>query len=164
MRKTVIGVMGPGDGATKKDTTCAYESGKLIAQNGWVLLTGGRVEGVMDAASRGAKDAGGLVVGVLPTPDTQGMSEAVDVAIVTGMGSGRNSINVLSSDVIVACGIGAGTASEIALAIKAGKQVILLSNGKESQVFFKKIGEKLVSLVDVPKEAIKRCEELLKIL
>lgn len=119
--------MGPGDGATQKEMNDAYKLGKLIAKQNWVLLTGGRNVGVMDAASKGAHEAGGLVVGVLPSEDRNEMSEFVDIPICTGMGSARNNINVLSSDVIVALGSGAGTTSEIMLALKADKPLILLS-------------------------------------
>lgn len=66
MAKTVIGVMGPGDNATKEECDSAFELGKLIANKGWILLTGGRNVGVMEAASRGAKEAGGLTIGILP--------------------------------------------------------------------------------------------------
>lgn len=154
MRKIIIGVMGPGANPSPEDCKNAWELGKLIAQQGWVLLTGGRNEGVMDAASKGAKSAGGLVVGILPTPDKRGMSEAVDIAIATDMGSARNNINILSSDVVIACGISAGTTSEIALALVAKKKVILLNNHPESQVFFKKLSEENVFVVQTPSEAI----------
>lgn len=90
--RTVIGVMGP-DTVTEKVTEAAYELGKGIAEAGHVLLTGGRSKGVMDAACRGAKAAGGLTIGVLPTGDLSQASEAVDIPIITGMGSGRNNIN-----------------------------------------------------------------------
>ena len=63
MRKVIIGVMGPGDRATAVDLENAYQLGKLIAKEGWALLTGGRKAGVMDAASKGAKAAGGLTIG-----------------------------------------------------------------------------------------------------
>ena len=59
MLKTVIGVMGPGNGATSNDIEVAYEVGKLIALENWVLLTGGRNKGVMDVANKGAKEANG---------------------------------------------------------------------------------------------------------
>src|SRR3954469_22858440 len=119
MRKKVVGVMGGGDAASDQAIAWAFELGALIAQRNYVLLSGGRNAGVMDAVSRGAKDVGGFVVGVLPGSSSADASEAVDVAIVTGMGSARNNINVLSSDVIVSCGeISAGTLSEIALALK----------------------------------------------
>ncbi|WP_242044677.1 SLOG cluster 4 domain-containing protein [Anabaena azotica] len=110
MNKIVIGVMGAGEGATANDGENAYKLGELIAQAGWVLLTGGRNVGVMDAASQGAKSANGLTVGILPGTQAEGISVAVDIAIFTDMGNARNNINVLSSHVVIACGMGAGTA------------------------------------------------------
>ncbi|MBD2773560.1 TIGR00725 family protein [Iningainema tapete] len=148
MRKIMIGVMGPGEQATPNDLQNAYELGKLIAQQGWVLLTGGRNAGVMDAATQGAKSANGLTVGILPGDDKNGISSSVDIAIFTDMGNARNNINVLSSDVVIACGMGAGTASEIALALKADKKVILLSEDEESKVFFQKLSQENVYIVD----------------
>src|SRR5687768_6959213 len=121
--------MGPGDRASEHDIAWAETLGKRIGENGWVLLSGGRDAGVMDAVSLDAQAEGGLVIGVLPASDTDAVSEGVDVAIVTGMGSARNFINVLSSDVVVACGTTeAGTLSEIALALKANKHVVLLNS------------------------------------
>ena len=70
--------------------------------------------------------ADGLVVGILPDADTANMAATVDIAIVTGMGQGRNVINILSSRVVIACGLGPGTLSEIALALKLGTPLILL--------------------------------------
>ena len=154
MRKIVVGVMGPGNGATATDLERAYELGQRIAQKGWVLLTGGRNAGVMNAASQGAKAAGGLTVGILPSSDTRNMSNAVDIAIATDMGSGRNNINVLSSDVVIACGIGAGTASEIALALKGGKPVVILSDHHESQQFFTGLSPETVSVAATLADAI----------
>jgi len=154
MRKIVVGVMGPGTGATTTDLEQAYELGQRIAQQGWVLLTGGKNSGVMDAASLGAKAADGLTVGILPSRDTQNLSDAVDIAIVTDMGSGRNNINVLSSDVVIACGMGAGTASEIALAIKGGKPVILLSDYQNSHQFFISLSPETVFVATTPADAI----------
>jgi len=154
MKKIVIGVMGPGANASKIDLQNAYELGQLIAQQGWVLLTGGRNAGVMDAASKGAKAANGLTVGILPTDDTRAVSDAVDIAIVTDMGNARNNINVLSSDVIIACGMGAGTASEIALALKANKKVILLNENEESKVFFKNLSLDSIYIANNPINAI----------
>ncbi len=125
MRKPIIGVMG-GAEVSAGVARDAYELGALIARNGWVLLNGGRACGVMDASARGAKEAGGLTVGVLPDDTTEQASPSIDIAIVTGMGAARNVINVLSSDVVIACPGSAGTLSEVALALKAGRTVILL--------------------------------------
>jgi uncharacterized protein (TIGR00725 family) len=162
MRKIIIGVMGPGAGASESDCANAYELGKLIAQEGWVLLTGGRNTGVMHAASSGAKAANGLTIGILPTADDRGMSDAVDIAIITEMGSARNNINVLSSDIVVACGMGAGTASEVALAIKANKRVVLLTDHQDSQHFFTSLSPATVFIAKTPAAAIAIVKEFLK--
>jgi uncharacterized protein (TIGR00725 family) len=123
--RTVIGVMG---GATGDDDVLrdAYEIGRLIAERGWVLLNGGRNAGVMAASARGASEAGGLVIGVLPGDSRSGAAPHVDVAIPTGMGDARNAINVLASHVVVALPGGPGTVSEVALALKCGRSVIML--------------------------------------
>lgn len=126
MRKFVVGVMGGGEGASQVVCKKAYELGKLIALEGWVLLNGGRQVGVMEASARGAKENGGITVGILPDRTTEFASSYIDIPILTGMGDGRNFINILSSDVVVALSGRAGTISEIALALKNGKIVILL--------------------------------------
>jgi uncharacterized protein (TIGR00725 family) len=154
MRKIIVGVMGPGANATAIDLENAYQLGKLIAEAGWVLLTGGRNQGVMDAASKGAKAANGLTIGILPSSDVNTASDAVDIAIVTDLGNARNNINVLSSDVVIACGMGAGTASEIALALKVNKKVILLNNDDYSKAFFQNLAKEQVFIVENPASAI----------
>ena len=161
MKKIIIGIMGPGDSATSTDLENAYQLGKFIAEAGWILLTGGRNVGVMEAANKGAKAANGLTVGILPGNDTRGISEAVDIAIVTDMGNARNNINILSSDVIIACGMGTGTASEIALALKADKSVILLNENAESQLFFKSLGNFNIFVVNNAVEAMNQAREIL---
>ncbi|AFY49269.1 putative Rossmann fold nucleotide-binding protein [Nostoc sp. PCC 7524] len=161
MKKTVIGVMGAGEGATNYDSQNAYELGQLIAQEGWILLTGGRNVGVMDAASKGAKSANGLTLGILPRYQQDGISEAVDIAIFTDMGNARNNINVLSSDVVIACGMGAGTASEIALAVKANKPIILLNDDIESQIFFQRLSPENVYIVESVGDAIATVKTLI---
>lgn len=160
-RKIIVGVMGPGNKATATDLQNAYELGKLIAQQGWVLLTGGRNVGVMDAANMGAKAANGLTIGILPTADPNAISEAVDIAIITDIGNARNNINVLSSNVVIACGISAGTASEIALALKSNKKVILLNDDEAGKVFFKKMLPENVYIANGVAEAIATAEDIL---
>jgi uncharacterized protein (TIGR00725 family) len=155
-RRFVIGVMGAGDRARESDIALAYGLGAAIAGKGWILLSGGRNTGVMDAVNRGARSAGGLTIGILPDNTRSAASEAVDVAVVTGLGSARNYINVLSSDVVVSCGAGgAGTASEVALALKAGKPVVLLKDRPESKAFFAAIGSDLVQTAESLADAIK---------
>lgn len=137
-RRPVIGVMGAGEGATAEACKLAEALGESVARRGWVLLTGGRDVGVMDAAARGAKRVEhGLAVGILPGA-AGGASSHLDIAIFTGMGHARDAINVLSSDVVVACGAGgAGTAAEVALAIKSGKPLVLLAPDAAAEQFFR---------------------------
>ncbi|MBW4653556.1 MAG: TIGR00725 family protein [Kaiparowitsia implicata GSE-PSE-MK54-09C] len=127
-----------GLGETASDVLCsaAYVIGQRIAEQGWVLLTGGRAIGVMDAASRGAKAAGGLTIGILPGATVDGASDYLDIPIVTGLGHARNTVNILSCDLVIACGMGLGTASEIAIALKSERPVILLACSAISCQFF----------------------------
>ncbi len=120
----IIGVMGGGS-ASPETVRKSQRLGELIAEQGWILLNGGRSGGVMEASAKGARSRGGLTVGILPDADRSGASEFIAIPILTGMGNARNVINVLSSRVVVACPGGAGTASEVALAVKCGRPVIL---------------------------------------
>ncbi len=163
VRSPIIGVMGPGELATPQIQTCAYELGRQIARAGWILLTGGRKAGVMDAASWGAKSAGGLTLGILPDADLDPdqVSEAVDVPILTGLGHGRNMINILSSQGVIACGLGPGTTSEIALALKTGKPLVLLQIDPDAHQFFQSLTPTPLSLAQTPGEAITIIKSLL---
>ena len=126
--RLVIGVMGPAscDPAT---ADLAAAVGRAVAERGGVLLTGGR-GGVMEAASRGAKEAGGLTLGILPggSHHDSPPNPYVEIAVFTGVGAARNWINVCSSDAIIAIGGGFGTLSEIALALKAQRPVVLVGS------------------------------------
>lgn len=135
-RRPVAGIMGAGDAAPVHERD-AERLGELLAQQGWIVLTGGRPFGVMEAAMRGAKRVrGSLTIGVLPTAD-ETPSSLVDVAIRTDLGHGRNNVNVLSSDVVFACGIeGPGTASEVALAIKNQRPVVLVAPSETAVRFY----------------------------
>lgn len=160
MRRIIIGVMGPGEGARQEDLDAAYHLGELIAAEGWVLLSGGRKSGVMDAVNRGAKSKSGLTLGILPTDETDKISDAVDIAVITHMRSGRNYINVLSSNVVIACGMNHGTASEVALALVSKKPVILLNASEVSKAFFRSIGEEIY-IAQSSEEAIALTKKLL---
>lgn len=162
MRKIIIGVMGPGDDATLKDLNTAFELGKLIAKQDWVVLCGGRNVGVMDTVAKGAKSAGGLTIGVIPYADTK-ISDGVEIAIITDMGDARNNINVLSSNVVVVCGMNPGTASEVALAIKAKKNIILLNSKKKSLDFFQSLTKKRLFTTQTASEAIDIIKKLFKL-
>ena len=101
----------------------AEQVGRLLAERGAVVLTGG-LGGVMEAACRGAKEAGGLTVAILPTDDRAAANAYVDVALATGMGEMRNALIVRSADVLIAIGGEYGTLSEVAFALRTGTPVV----------------------------------------
>jgi uncharacterized protein (TIGR00725 family) len=129
MTKKIIGVFGPGNvSATDDEWRAAFLVGQLLAQRDVVVLTGG-LGGIMTAASKGAREAGGLTVGILPgTRQTTPANAYVDIPVYTGMGAARNSINVKSCRAAIAIGGGYGTLSEIALALKSSCSVILYNS------------------------------------
>ncbi len=117
-----IGVIG--DAVTETvHLEVATNVGRLAAERGWVVITGG-LGGVMEAASRGAAEAGGTTVGILPTYDASSANDYVKIIIPTGLGHARNAVVVAAADAVVAVGGRFGTLSEIALALKLGKPVI----------------------------------------
>ncbi len=135
--------------------------GRLLARRGWIVLTGGRPAGVMEAAARGAKEVeGSLTVGILP--DERPPSAAIDLPIRTDLGQGRNNVNVLTSQVVIAIGVeDAGTASEVALAIRAGKPVILLQASPEALAFFGALKGAHIHRADTPEAAVEIAATLL---
>ncbi|HEY7635721.1 MAG TPA: hypothetical protein VH763_09260 [Gemmatimonadales bacterium] len=164
MRRPVIGVVGSGE-AGPSSQAAARELGRLIAERGWVLLTGGRPAGVMAEACAGAKQvAGSLTLGILPSA-SGGVGPDVDLAVFTGMGDARNAVNVLSSDVVVACGVeGPGTASEVALGLVAAKPVILLSASPAAMTFFQELPcAGRLHLAESAPEAVRLIEEVLQV-
>ncbi len=155
MAKFIVGVIGQGEDASQGDQKLAEELGERIAKEQWVLLTGGREAGIMQAANKGAKSVHhSLTVGILPNVTTK-RSEYVDIPILTDMNEARNNVNVLSSNVIVACGhVGLGTASEIALALKAGKTVLMLGGTENAHSFFSQLSPQTVIRVDSVEQTI----------
>ncbi len=119
-----IGVIGAGKCA-KKLRDDAYQVGRAVAEGGAVLVCGG-LKGVMEAAAQGAREAGGVTVGIIPGLDRGEANPYCDVVIPTGMGNARNFIVVQTADVIVALHGKYGTISEIAVALKLGKPVVSL--------------------------------------
>ena len=105
----------------------AEEVGRELALRGAVLICGG-MGGVMEAACRGAKAAGGTTVGLLPGTNREEANPFVDVAIATGLGEIRNTLIVRSVDALIAVGGEWGTLSEIAFALKTGKRVVGLKS------------------------------------
>jgi len=122
-----------GEATCSRRTAAAAERiGRALATAGAVLFTGGR-GGVMEAASRGAAEAGGTVVGVLPGFDRRGANRWVQIPVVTGMDQARNVILVRSCEAVIAVGGMYGTLSEIALALKLGIPVIGLRTWRLQQ-------------------------------
>ena len=106
----------------------AERVGRLLAESGATLITGGRDE-VMAAAARGAKSAGGATIGILPGESREGANEWVDHVVVTGVGHARNLAVVASGDAVIAIGGAWGTLSEIAFAGVLGRPVVILEPG-----------------------------------
>lgn len=120
--KAVIAVIG-GRKVEKRLLQEAEEVGSLIADRDAILVSGG-LGGVMEAASRGAKKAGGIVVGILPHEHKGEMNEYIDVPVATGLGIGRNVIIARTADALIAVGGEYGTLSEIAFALQMKKPVV----------------------------------------
>jgi len=159
-RKAIIGIMG-GGAASAETAEKARQTGRLVAAEGWVLLNGGRDAGVMAASARGAAEKGGIVVGVLPGSTTAGMAAHVSIPIVTGLGNARNAVNVLSSDVVLAFPGGAGTVSEIALALKSGKSVLVMDF--DPGPLFAEYGKRgQLQEVASPQEALEKMRDILR--
>jgi len=129
MTHKIIGVFGPGNVFdSDEEWQAAFRVGRQLAQRGYVVLTGG-LGGIMTAASKGAREAGGITVGILPgTRESSRANPYVTIPIYTGMGEARNTINVKSCSAAIAIGGEYGTLSEIALALKGGCPIILFNS------------------------------------
>jgi uncharacterized protein (TIGR00725 family) len=150
MRERYVAVVGSGD-ATEEETALALRVVAAVANSGAVLVCGG-LGGVMEAACRGAKEAGGTTVGILPGHDRLAANNHVDIAIATGLGEMRNAIVVGCADAVVAVGGEYGTLSEIALALRAGKPVVGLGTWELRRHGLAKEG---VVEADDPEEAVR---------
>ena len=126
LKPLYVAVVGSGDAS---DTLYekAREVGRLVAVRGGVVVCGGLL-GVMEAAARGVKEAGGTAIGVLPDEDRGRANEYLSYSVATGMGQARNLAVVCSADVVVAVGGEHGTLSEIGLALKLGRPVVALES------------------------------------
>ena len=100
--------------------------GKGVAERGGILICGGRT-GVMEAACRGAKEAGGLTIGILPGHDKRAANPYVEIPLATGMGEARNCIIVRSADAAIAIDGSYGTLSEISFCLKLGVPIVGLN-------------------------------------
>jgi len=122
----LVGVIGAGE-ADEALTALAYEVGARLARAGCVLVNGG-LGGVMAASSRGAAEAGGLTVGILPGPSADDANPHVRIPVVTHMGHARNVIIAHSAGALIAVGGSHGTRSEVSIGLKLGRPVISLQS------------------------------------
>jgi uncharacterized protein (TIGR00725 family) len=157
-KQLIVGVMGGGM-AGRESAQAAYRLGSLVAAQGWILLNGGRNAGVMASSARGARENGGITVGILPDDQPHGASPYIQIPILTGMGNARNCINVLSSNVVVACPGGTGTISEIALALKSSRPVILMDFDVQD-LFNRYLKTEMLFAVKTPEEVIAKIKDL----
>lgn len=147
--ETIIGVIGAAN-ASEEEKRTSEEVGVLIAKGDCFLLCGG-MGGVMEAACRGAKSAGGTTIGILPGPEASSANRFIDIPIVTGMGEARNVIVAKSSHSIIAIGGSFGTLSEISFALKSGIPVIGLDTWDVSEEIIK---------CETPEQAVRTAFEL----
>jgi len=145
MRVPYVAVIGPGD-ADVATLAAAEAVGRGLGEAAATLVCGG-LGGVMEAACRGAREAGATTIGLLPGGDRSAANPWVSVAIPTGLGELRNGLVVRAADVVIAVGQGFGTLSEIALALKLGRPVVGLGTWD--------IGAPVASVSD-PEEAVAR--------
>ncbi|HEV3103689.1 MAG TPA: TIGR00725 family protein [Candidatus Dormibacteraeota bacterium] len=126
MPRKYVAVCGASD-ATSSQLESAREVGRLLAQAGVVVINGG-LGGVSAAASEGAAQEGGIVVGLMPDTDRRGANPSLTISLPTGMGQARNALIVTAAESVIAIGEGWGTLSEIALARRLGRRVVALDS------------------------------------
>ena len=128
-RKTQISVIGDSN-PTLEVLHWAEDVGRMVAENDGVLICGG-LSGVMEAAARGAVEAGGLTIGVLPSYDATTANPSITMTIATGLSHARNAIVVASGDAVIALPGSYGTLSEVALALTLGKPVFSVKSWED---------------------------------
>jgi uncharacterized protein (TIGR00725 family) len=160
-RRAQIAVIGYGE---KYCPDSAYETsrrlGREIAKAGMILITGG-LQGVMKGASEGAKEAGGLSIGIVPSEDADQANQHCDAVVATGVGYIRNFFVVYSGDVVIIVGGGAGTMIEAATAYMSGKPIIAIrgTGGVADQLAGRYLDEKRIVKVagaGSPEQAVKK--------
>jgi uncharacterized protein (TIGR00725 family) len=122
-----VAVVGPSAPEDRATVDAARDAGRLLAEQGFVVVTGG-LGGVMAAAAAGASQAGGTTVAILPGTDRDDASPGHRIVIPTGMGEMRNALIVRSVDAVLAVGGAWGTLSEIALAARTGVPVFAVDS------------------------------------
>ncbi len=148
-RNPVIAIIGAGK-CSKKLRDMAAEAGKYVAENGGVVVCGG-LGGIMEGAARGAKEAGGVTIGILPGEVKDEANEFIDYIIPSGFGEARNILVVRTADAVIAFPGKYGTLSEMALALQAGTPLVAVNAWN--------LGEDITQ-VDTPLEAAKMAMDL----
>jgi len=153
------------NGCTPKHEKLAYEIGVEIAKSDSVLITGG-LGGVMAAASRGAHDANGLTVGIIPQDDASMANSFCDIVIPTGMGLARDFLNALTADGVIIVGGGSVTLSEVCAAYMYKKPMVAIRNIKSSvepyiDGFIDHRENIKIIGADTPQDAVKKILELI---
>ena len=146
------------NGITPELVKTAYETGMEVAKSGAVLITGG-LDGVMKAASHGAKDGGGLVIGIIPQNDFSFANEYCDVVVPTGMGLARDFLTALSGDGVIIIGGGSGTLSETCAAYMHKKPIVAIKTSggiaeKYADTYLDHRKNVIITGVSSPKEAV----------
>jgi len=154
--RRLVSVIGGGS-CSGEDYATARELGRLLAERGYAVVTGG-LGGVMEAASRGAHEAGGTVIGVLPGIVREEANPYVDIVLTTGVREARNVCVATSGHAVVAVGGGFGTLSEIAFALKHGRPVFGLRTWTLPE---HRVPREGVQVVESPAEAVLAIEETL---
>jgi len=151
-RRLVIAVIGGGNHASPEAVALAEEVGFLIARADAVLVCGG-LNGVMEAACKGARRGGGLTIGVLPGDDPRDANPYVDIPIVTAISTARNAIVVRTGDAVIAIDGSYGTLTEMAYAFDFGEKVFALRTWELDKVG---VSKDLIIPVTTPREAVEK--------
>ena len=154
-RKLIIGVIGAGNSASEEGLRLAEEVGYLIARADAVLVCGG-LNGVMQAAAKGAKRGGGFTLGILPTGNKADANPYIDLPVATAMSTARNLVIVRTADALIAINGSYGTMSEMAHAFDQGKPVFALHTWPMAKAG---VDPKLFVPVETPREAVDRALE-----
>ena len=159
-----IALCAPGD-PSEPERVVAEAVGRLLAERGCTLICGG-LGGAMAAACRGAKEAGGTTIGILPGYDDKAANPWLDHVVCTGLGQARNAVVAATGQALIAVGGGFGTLSEIALGLRLGRPIVLLGGwsalltADEARQALDRVDGRLV-VAQTPEEAVERALTLL---
>jgi len=151
-----VAVIGPAD-ASAAEAAQAHSVGRLLARAGAIVVNGG-LGGVMEAAARGAEEAGGMSIGLLPGTERDPGSPDDRIALPTGLGELRNGLVVRCADAVISVGGSWGTLSEIALAMRTGKPLVSVGGWRIADASGSEVA---VERATTPAEAVTRALAML---